>query len=260
MSVPVSGAPSRNGTLLGHVLRHLRGALAGWSAFEIAWLALFTLVNLYLFHAWDDTWIGLVASLSGMVNVVLVAKGKISNYWFGIVAVSLYAWIAWNSAYYGEVMLNALYFLPMQFVGLVLWQRHRDPQGTADDVEVRWLAPRERWLWGVVSVAGTAAYAVVLGWLGGTLPAVDSASTVLSVIAMVLMVQRVGEQWVLWIVIDVVSMYMWFYTLTRGGTDVSMLVMWTAYLVNAVYGLVNWLRLSRPARDVDRPEALVLRS
>jgi nicotinamide mononucleotide transporter len=145
-------------------------------------------------------------------------------------------------------MLNALYFLPMQFVGLALWSRHRDPEGTADDVAVRWLAPRRRWLWGIASVAGTAGYALVLERLGGTLPAFDAASTVLSVIAMLLMVQRVGEQWVLWIVVDVVSIWMWAFVVSRGGSDISMVVMWTAYLVNAVYGLVHWLRLSRRAR------------
>jgi nicotinamide mononucleotide transporter len=245
--VSAPGAAGRSGTAAA-LRRHLGGLLAGWSRFELSWLGTFTLVNLWLFYAWDDSWVGLAASLAGMVNVVLVAKGKISNYAFGVVAVSLYAWIAWQNRYWGEVMLNALYFLPMQFVGLALWSRHRDPEGTADDVAVRWLAPRRRWLWGIASVAGTAGYALVLERLGGTLPAFDAASTVLSVIAMLLMVQRVGEQWVLWIVVDVVSIWMWAFVVSRGGSDISMVVMWTAYLVNAVYGLVHWLRLSRRAR------------
>ena len=56
-----------------------------WSLFEKCWLLTFTPVNVYLFFAWNDTLVGLIASLTGMMCVVLVAKGKISNYYFGIV-------------------------------------------------------------------------------------------------------------------------------------------------------------------------------
>lgn len=221
-----------------------RGLFSGWTAFEIAWLAVFSAVNVGLFFAWDDTWLGLVTSLTGMLNVVLVAKGKVSNYWFGMVNVTLYAWTAYGNQYYGEVMLNVGYFLPMQFIGLALWRRHTDPTKTTDDVRARWLSWRERALWLVVSVLGTAAYALVLQRLGGNLPAFDSASTVLSVIAMILMVRRVAEQWVLWIVIDLVSIYLWLVVIDQGGHEVSMVVMWSAYLVNAVYGMWRWARLA----------------
>lgn len=229
----------------GPTLPAWRGLFAGWERFEIAWLAVFSAVNVWLFFAWEDSWVGLVASLSGMLNVVLVAKGKISNYWFGIVAVSLYGWIAFGNRYYGEVMLNLGYFLPMQFVGLYLWRKNIDPTKTADDVRARWLSWPERWLWLAVSVAGTAAYALVLERLGGNLPAFDSASTVLSVIAMILMVRRVAEQWILWIAIDVVSIYLWLVVIDQGGQEISMVVMWTAYLVNAIYGMWRWTMLAR---------------
>jgi len=231
-----------------------RGLFAGWAPFEIAWLAVFSIVNVWLFFAWDDTWIGLLTSLTGMLNVVLVAKGKISNYWFGLVNVSLYGWTAYGNQYYGEVMLNLGYFLPMQVVGLYLWRRNVDPTKTADDVRARWLSWRERWLWLAVSVAGTAGYAVVLERLGGNLPAFDSASTVLSVIAMILMVRRVAEQWILWIAIDVVSIYLWLVVLDEGGNEVSMVVMWSAYLVNAIYGMWRWKGLAGAEPRVEPAE------
>ncbi len=238
----------------GPTLPAWRGLFAGWERFEIAWLAVFSVVNVWLFFAWDDTWVGLVTSLTGMLNVVLVAKGKISNYWFGIVNVSLYGWTALGNQYFGEVMLNWGYFLPMQFLGLYLWRKNIDPAKTADDVRARWLTWRERWLWLVLSAVGTYLYALVLARLGGNLPAFDSASTVLSVIAMVLMVRRVAEQWILWIAIDVVSIYLWLVVLDEGGTEVSMVVMWTAYLVNAIYGMWRWTTLAREGELSSRAE------
>lgn len=216
-----------------------------WNLFEKIWLLTFTLVNLYLFFIWQDTLIGLVASLSGMLTVVLVAKGKISNYYFGIVNVVAYALVAWQSKFYGEVMLNLLYFLPMQFVGLYFWKKNSKKGNTKDDVKVKSLSINAKIIWLIISVIGVFWYGVFLESLGGTLPFVDSASTVLSVIAMILMVKRVTEQWILWITIDVVSIYMWFYILSNGGNEISVLIMWTAFLVNAIYGYVNWKKLER---------------
>ncbi|MBR9703833.1 nicotinamide mononucleotide transporter [Candidatus Pacearchaeota archaeon] len=216
-----------------------------WTLFEKIWLISFTLINIYLFFAWGDTIIGLVTSLTGMVCVVLVAKGKISNYYFGIINVVLYAFIAFQSRYYGEVMLNLIYFLPMQFIGLYFWKKFSNKTKSKDDVIVKHLSTFERLIWTLISVNVVVFYGLFLKYLGGTLPFVDSASTVLSVIAMILMVRRVTEQWILWIVIDIVSVYMWFYILLQGGNDISMLVMWSAYLVNAIYGYFNWRKIER---------------
>lgn len=216
-----------------------------WTLFEKIWLLSFTLINIYLFFAWGDTITGLIASLTGMICVVLVAKAKISNYYFGIVNVVLYAYIAWQSKYYGEVMLNVIYFLPMQFVGLYCWNKHCNVTKTKDDVKVSNLSTKERIYWSLISVVGIVAYGLFLKYLQGTLPFIDSTSTVLSVIAMFLMVKRVTEQWLLWIAIDVVSIYMWFYILAQGGNEISMLIMWSAFLVNAIYGYFNWRKLGK---------------
>ena len=220
-----------------------------WSLFEKCWLLTFTSVNIYLFFAWNDTLVGLIASLTGMMCVVLVAKGKISNYYFGIVNVVLYAYVAYQSNYYGEVMLNLLYFLPIQFVGLYYWRKNANKEKTKDDVLVTHLEFNEKLFWMIISILGIFLYGVFLRYLGGTLPFVDSTSTILSIIAMILMIKRVTEQWILWITIDVVSIYMWVYILFQGGNDISMLIMWTAYLVNAMYGYYNWRKLEKIQND-----------
>ena len=65
-----------------------------WTWFERIWLLLFSIVNVFLYLKWDSGLIGLISAMSGMLCVVLVAKGKISNFVFGIVKTATYAYIS----------------------------------------------------------------------------------------------------------------------------------------------------------------------
>ncbi len=221
-------------------LKYLRLDFHEWAFFERLWLLVFTAVNIFLFFALGDTLVGLLASLTGMLCVILVAKGKISNYSYGLLNVILYAYVSYQNKFYGEVMLNVFYFLPMQFIGLYLWEKHRISR---NDVRIAKLDAFEKIYWLAFCVGGTYAYGLLLMYLGGTLPFVDSTTTILSIVAMILMVKRVAEQWLLWIIIDMVSIIMWLYAFLQAGNDVSIVVMWSAYLVNALYGYYHWKKM-----------------
>lgn len=67
--------------------------------------------------------LGSLASITGVLCVVLVAKGSIWNYAFGLVNVSLYALISYRASLYGDAGLNAFYYLPMQFIGWWQWRK-----------------------------------------------------------------------------------------------------------------------------------------
>ena len=224
-------------------MNRLKNYFADWDLYEKLWLSLFTIIIISLSVYWKDSFIGIIASLTGIWCVVLVAKGKIANYYFGIISVIAYAYVAFSRQYYGEVMLNMIYFLPMQFVGIFLW-RKRMLSKKNDDIRVRYMTNKQRLLWALVTIAATILYGYFLKYLGGNLPFFDSSSTVMSVIAMILMVFVFVEQWVLWILVDIVSVIMWFTVLINGGNDIAVLVMWIAFLANAIYGLYNWIQLA----------------
>ena len=79
-----------------------------------------------------DTWwyilIDSLAAVCGVFCVVLCAGGKKSQYYWGFVNIIAYIIIALINKYYGEVMLNALYYLPTQFIGLYVWGKHYNKQ------------------------------------------------------------------------------------------------------------------------------------
>ena len=76
--------------------------------------------------------------------------------------------------------------------------------------------------------------------MGGNLPFVDSMSTVVSVVAQILCIKRYVEQWVLWIVVDIVTVIMWIAAFFIGGESVATLLMWSVYLINAIIMFIKW--------------------
>jgi len=218
--------------------------LKEWTLFEKSWLLMFTLINIYLFFVWHDTLIGLTASLTGMLCVVLTAKARISSFYFGLVNILTYSYVAYRSAYYGDVMLNMLYFLPMTFIGIYYWKKNLK-SGKRGEVFVKSLKWKDKTLWFLVSIALSLVYGLILMAIKGTLPFIDSTTTIFSIIATIMLNKRLTDQWFYWIAVDVLAVIMWVYIFLTIGSDVSMLVMWSAFLVNAIYGYYNWRRLEK---------------
>ena len=216
--------------------------IADWTLFERCWLVVFTVINIYLFITWKDTWIGLTASLTGMLCVILVAKGKRSNYWIGIVNILFYAYLSWGNKFYGEVMLNLGWFLPMSFYGLYVWGKNATKE-SKDNVKILVMNARQRIILAIISVISIIIYGFLLYKIKGNLPYVDSGTTVLQVIAMFIMARRYLEQWFLWILVDIGAIFMWLTVFLDKGNDITILVMWSAFLVNALYGAFNWFRM-----------------
>ncbi|MGE5703802.1 MAG: nicotinamide riboside transporter PnuC [Clostridia bacterium] len=228
------------------------GMFREWTRFEKGWLLLFALINVYLFFAMEDSLLGLISSLTGMMCVVLVAKGKIANYYFGIVQTATYAYISYTYSLYGEAMLNALFYLPVQFVGIYMWSKNRTPQSIkGEDVKIKRLTVLG-WVYVIgIAVIGSLLYAQLLHAIGGQAVRLDSAAVVLSILAQILMLKRFAEQWALWIAVNVLSISLWVVTLiTQGGNDINMVVMWSAFLLNSIYGYYNWTKLSNVQRGV----------
>ena len=101
----------------------------------------------------------------------------------------------------------------------------------------------------VLAVAlGTFLYGLLLKRLGDAMPFVDAFTTVSSVVAMVVSVRMFAEQWWIWIVVDVFTIYMWARNYMSGNDNIATLLMWIVYLGNDVIMCVRWEREVRRNR------------
>ena len=216
----------------------LRQELSGWKAWEVAWVILASLVIIGLSIYWNDTLMGIISSTTGVICVICTGKGKLSAYLFGLVNCVLYAIISYQATYYGETMLNALYYVPMQFVGFRVWAKNMNQE--TGEVNKRHMKPLHRVLTVIGIAAGTVLYGILLERLGDAMPYVDSFTTVSSVVAMIVSIWMFSEQWWIWVAVDVFSVYMWWISFSQGQDNMATLLMWVVYLGNAVIMLIKW--------------------
>lgn len=229
--------------------------LSPYDIFLIAGVIVCNIVYAFFTKEFDP--VGSVAGVAGVLCVVLVAKGSIWNYLFGVINVSLYAWISYKASLYGDAGLNALYYLPMQFIGWWQWRRRGAATSSAEAermscgadsdtrVKARSMNSVLRLALALVCAVLVVAVGFLLRSLGDPQPFKDSATTVLSIIAQALMAMAFMEQWALWIVTNILSVIMWSICVVRGDAHAGvMVIMWVFYLLNSLNGLRVWAKLA----------------
>lgn len=216
----------------------IRNELTGWKAWEVSWLFCACAIIIGLSIYWHDTLMGMISSTTGVACVICTGKGKLSAYVFGLVNSVLYAMISYQAALYGETMLNAVYYVPMQFYGFYVWSQNMNQETTeVKKIHMTW---RGRGLALAALAAGTAGYGFILKALGDAMPFIDSFTTVSSVVAMVISVGMFAEQWWLWIAVDVFTVFMWAAAFMGGNESAATLLMWIVYLGNAIIMCIKW--------------------
>lgn len=215
-------------TLLGH-----------WTLYEKLWLLICTAIAALTVSS-DSTPFGFTVFLSGVLCVVFAAKGNILNYVVGSYNTFGYAWLAYQNGLFGEVWLNLLFFAPMNIIGFFMWRRHT----SGDTVEMRKMPLKSACCIFLACIVGILALGLLLSGIPGqNSPYIDAATNMLSITATILMVRRYREQWAAYIILNAFTILMWTLRTIGGSAEGGMMVvMWGAYLINAVYGLRVWTK------------------
>lgn len=178
-------------------------------------------------------------SLSGILCVGLIAVGRREGYLIGLYNSLSYSFLAYDNGLYGEVYLNLLFFVPTGVIGYWMWHRHTRKDKT---VEMRRLGWRRRFIIAAVCIVCTLGLGLLLGLNPRqNTPFVDATTNVLSVVATFLMMWRYKEQWLLYILLNIVTIGMWFLRFKAGGAAGDlMILMWALFLLNALFGYWRW--------------------
>lgn len=223
----------------------LKKFFSDWSMFEKCWLIFVCSLMTIVWFVNGDTPFMLVLSLTGSLNLVLGAKGKVAGLYFAIINSALYAYQCMGIPLYGEVMYNVLYSIPVSATAIYLWKKNSSGGG---EVRFRIMTSKLIACVAAATALGVWGYSELLKFMGGSFVFMDSLTTVVSVIASLLYVLRYSEQWLLWVMVNALSIIMWIMVFASGDTTALLIiVMKTVNLLNSLYGYLNWRKISKKA-------------
>lgn len=182
---------------------------------------------------YDLSWIEAVGALCGLLCIWLASLEKNINYLFGLINVSLFAVIFFQIQLYASLLLQIFFFVANVY-GWYAWTRKTSDQEA--ELKIRWL-PLPKFIgWAALSVVAIGLMTVYIDAVFAELtriavaamrslgadiqmpelqpeafPFWDSAMMVLSMVAMILMTRKYVENWLLWVIINVISVVIFAY-------------------------------------------------
>ena len=209
---------------------------SGWKAFEVIWLLAFISAQVFAYVQNPTSALEMISGIAGIICVVLVSKGKISNYFFGLIFAYTYFYVAWRANFIGEMNSVLYIYLPSQFIGYFMWKSNTTHSSDGDTVIAKALSPQGWAIMFAIIGIGTYGFIQALRAAGGSSTGLDGATTVITFVAQAMMILRYREQWLLWIALNILSIVLW-------AETPAMYLMYGAYLCNSLYGYYNWTKL-----------------
>ena len=181
----------------------------------------------------------LVAVVFGVISVLFARKNNILVYPTGLVSTILYVYILFEFQLYGDLIINGYYSI-MSVLGWYLWSKTKDGHEEFPISTIN----RKEFLISTLIFTITLTFVVVVyhffdkftHWTAH----VDALTTGLFFVGMWLMAKRKIENWILWIIADVISVPLYFY---KGLTFSSF--QFILFTIIAILGYKEWKRFSQ---------------
>lgn len=187
----------------------------------------------------DTSWLEVIAVIFGLLSVWYAKNANILVYPTGIVSVLIYVYICFNAQLYADMGINAFYF-GMSVYGWIMWTRKT---GNKKERPITFNTRKDN----MISIAFFAFSLVVIMLLlkyfksddmvywSTSIPYIDTFTTSIFIVGMWLMAVKKVENWIYWIIGDVISVPLYFY---KGLVFTSL--QFFVFLILAVLGYIEW--------------------
>jgi len=160
-----------------------------------------------LFSWISQNYIEVLGAVTGLIYLYFSIKQIIWLWPLGIITSVLYIYVFYTSKFYADMSLQVYYF----FVSIYGWY-HWKKGSTGKELPVITAS----WLFLVLSILVSGLLTLVIGYIlknytDSPFPYLDAFTTAGSIVATWMLARKYLEQWIFWIIIDLVSMGMYIY-------------------------------------------------
>ena len=196
----------------------------------------------YLFSQYKDypTYeiaLELIAVFFGLWSVWCAKKDNIWVFPTGLVSTFIYAYLLWKWGLLGDSMINGYYFI-MSIYGWYHWTRKK---GDVEEFPISTITNKEKII-GLIIFVLTLIFVVLVYIYFGKFTTwysyVDTFLTAIFFVGMWLMAKRKIENWIFWIVGDLISIPLYF---AKGYTFTSF--QYIIFTIIAIFGYLEWKKI-----------------
>ena len=177
--------------------------------------------------------IEIFAMVTGILYVVLEILQKNSMWVVGILTGAACAFSFGVQHVWASMGLN-IYYVAISVVGFIQWRKASAQTGEGE-IHLQELSKKTALWSAVLFVLGSVLLIQILRATGDAEPRLDAAATMLSVIATWWLAQSYLQQWLLWVVADILSTVLCVVT-----GQYWMAFLYLIYTASAVYGFFHW--------------------
>jgi nicotinamide mononucleotide transporter len=193
-----------------------------------------------------EVYMELIAVFFGLWSVWCAKKDNIWVFPTGLVSTSIYAYLLWQWSLLGDSMINVYYFI-MSIYGWYHWTRKK---GDADEFPISVMTNKEKGMAIVIFVL-TIVFVIIVylyfnkftSWYSY----LDTFLTAIFFVGMWLMAKRKIENWLFWIVGDLLSIPLYF---AKGYTFTSF--QYIVFTIIAVYGYLEWKKILNSSQNLEQ--------
>lgn len=208
-----------------------------------------TILILSSFLIFDrENYLTLLASIIGVTSLIFCAKGNPIGQLLMIIFSIVYGVISYSFAYYGEMITYLGMSGPMAVFSLIAWLRN-PYKGKKSQVKVNRVSRKEIVFMLALSVVVTILFYFILKHFGTANLVFSTLSITTSFIAVYLTFRRSPYFALVYALNDLVLIVLWVYATIIDINYVSVLICFIVFLINDIYGFINWLKMEKKQKN-----------
>jgi nicotinamide mononucleotide transporter len=176
----------------------------------------------------------ITAVVFGLLSVLFAKKNNILVFPTGLVSTLIFVYLLWRWSLLGDMIIN-VYYVVMSIYGWYHWSRKKDK---VDEFPIAKATNKELRLSGVILISSMLFVVLIYVYFEkftNIAAYVDTITTGIFFAAMWLMARRKLENWLLWIIGDIISIPLYLY---KGYTFTS--IQYIIFTIIAFYGYIEW--------------------
>ena len=193
-----------------------------------------TLFGQYSGYANIDIALEIIAVIFGFLSVWYSKQNKILVFPTGMISTAIFVYLLLKWELLGDMMINGYYFI-MSLYGWYIWTRKVDETHVTPITKA---TKKEHYISIVIFLATLIFVYIVYNSFGkwtSWVAYVDTITTAIFFVGMWLMAKRKIENWIYWIIGDIISVPLYFY---KGFTFTSF--QYLGFTIIAVFGYLAW--------------------